>query len=807
MRCPSLRAPALSAPSPIPLAEAPLTGRSRSTGGRLLAQGCALLALWMPVRGLSQAPETPVTPPAPALLPQAEAPAAPGEAALPSGQGWSVAPVPDWVAPIEPDLEAPAPYRPDISEGLYFRLVDMQAHTEKRELYQRFVDEYRTLAGVHDNGVIEIPFDPNYQRLFLHHFKLRRNGQEEEMLPRLEFRLVNPEKNLEAGQFNGHKSLHVLLTGIRQGDILDYAYTLAGDNPAFVPHYCHIMPMAWGSPIGKLRCRVVKGPDRSLNWRGLGASLDPRTTALPNGETELLWEQKDVPATLVEPTLPDWYQPYTRLLLSDFASWEEVAAWGAPLYAISGEAPANVKAVAGDILARNATQEARVLAAIRYVQDEIRYLGLEDGEAAYLPKPPEATCRLLFGDCKDKTLLLRRLLAELGQPSEPVFVSTTRRRHLAEELPSPLAFDHVILRLLREGKEPVYVDATQSLTGGGLDHLAVTDFGKGLPVTPDSPGLVDLPTPPAAEHAVVSHEVWEVDARGKGRLTTTTVYTGAEAEEQRYYLQATHPDSLHADYLEYYRDNHPGILADGQVEIQDDREANRLTVIERYRMEPAWTPDHAQPDYEYLRLQLTLLTNPLSQPKNPERAMPYATQHPMHHTQIVEVRLPPPAGRWQFQEEHHHLEAGPLSFSRDVTQEGATLTIRGRLQSSDDHVAPASAREFRDRLDDLADLCSYTIWNVDEESTAEALEALTAEAPPTEEPEAASESDDGNALSEEDKMGLMAGTMIVSGAAGLMMGVILGAAFTALLVLFFRRRRAPGSAPPPLPGRATGVES
>lgn len=726
----------------------------------------------------------------PPKVPVPSEPVAPAGGSPAKGEeSWEIIPAPDWITPIEPDLSSPTPYRSDISEGLYFRLVDMQAHAEKQELYQRFVDEYCTLAGVHDNGSVQIDFSPAFQHLHIHHFRLIHGGKSEDILPRLDFRLINSESEIDAGQFNGRKALHILLTGIGQGDVLDYAYTVVGDNPAFAGHYCDRIPMRWGSPVGHLRFRLVKKTDRPVHWLDLGIGITPMELPLPGGETEILWEQHQVPAVIVEPTLPDWYRPYPMLHLSDFTDWKEVAAWGAPLYASESKpVPANVASIAAAIREKHPDADGRALAAIRYVQDEIRYLGLEDGVGAYQPKDPMVTCDLLFGDCKDKTLLLRTLLGALGIPSEPVFVSTTRRRHITDDLPSPLAFDHVILRLMREGKPPVYVDATQNLGGGDLDAVTVTDFGKGLPVTEDSPGLADLPVPRPEKNAVLSQEDWEIRQDGIARLVTTTTYTGSEAEEQRYYLQGIHPDRLHADYLEYYRDHHPDIQPDGQVEIQDDREANELVVVERYHLEKAWTADASDPDYSFIRFYLNLLSDPLAQPKNPDRKMPYATMHPLDYTQIVRVRLPGPSEDWEFEEEHHHIEAGPLAFSRDITYEDSVLTIQGKLDSGDDHVVPEKAREFRDRLDDIGEMCSYALWNnVPEDQTYDPTGQV-----------------DATAAEGIDDSETVLANMLAGGFFGVIIGLVAGAGLTLLIVLLVRRPPPPkppwqGPPPPPIP--------
>ena len=56
----------------------------------------------------------------------------------------------------------------------------------------------------------------------------------------------------------------------------------------------------------------------------------------------------------------------------------------------------------------------RLLAAMRFVQSEVRYLALALGNGSYVPSPPELVLKRRYGDCKDKTLLALSLLKGLS---------------------------------------------------------------------------------------------------------------------------------------------------------------------------------------------------------------------------------------------------------------------------------------------------------------------------------------------------------------------------------------------------------
>ena len=54
------------------------------------------------------------------------------------------------------------------------------------------------------------------------------------------------------------------------------------------------------------------------------------------------------------------------------------------------------------------------------MQDEVRYLGLENGISAYKPSSPNKVYNQRFGDCKDKSLLLVTMLNQMNIEAYPV---------------------------------------------------------------------------------------------------------------------------------------------------------------------------------------------------------------------------------------------------------------------------------------------------------------------------------------------------------------------------------------------------
>jgi hypothetical protein len=101
------------------------------------------------------------------------------------------------------------------------------------------------------------------------------------------------------------------------------------------------------------------------------------------------------------------------------------------------------------------------------------------GQGSYKPSDPNDVVKRRFGDCKDKALLFASLCKTMNLGAYPVLVNTYEGRSLSTKLPSPLAFNHVIVRLDLEGRT-LWLDPTLEYQKGNLANLYQPDYGYGL---------------------------------------------------------------------------------------------------------------------------------------------------------------------------------------------------------------------------------------------------------------------------------------------------------------------------------------
>src|SRR6185503_725864 len=191
-----------------------------------------------------------------------------------------------------------------------------------------------------------------------------------------------------------------------------------------------------GLPVHQLKVRLVWPSARSIQIRNANIEIEP--TVVQNGnESEYTWNRREVAAISVDDATPGWYDPYPAVNLSEFQTWSDVVQWALPLYGPSNNIPPELLSKIHKWQSDFSTPEQRTEAALRFVQDEIRYLGIELGRYSHQPTLPAKVFARRFGDCKDKTLLLVTILKEMGLDATPALVNSVKGRLLDRQQPSP----------------------------------------------------------------------------------------------------------------------------------------------------------------------------------------------------------------------------------------------------------------------------------------------------------------------------------------------------------------------------------
>lgn len=477
-------------------------------------------------------------------------------------------PAPSFVVAHEPIAAKEAQYDP--VGGLRVLLFDQQydATAAKPAMYTRSVRLVANAAGASEAAKMTAQLDPTYQNLVLNHAKVVRGGSEEDRSTRVKVDFIRQEPGIDYGIITGAVTAVLQLEDVRADDIVDIALTVYGANPTLKGNDSNVFLLSGPIAIERMTLRSI-WPEKSV-WRVEDGEAEIKEIR-EKGRLILELGPKPVPAiefNFNASELPD----FPVLWVSGFADWKEVTAWGTPLFRTP--AGAEVKEVAEKIKAERADKGAQAIAALRFVQKDIRYLAIVLGEGGYKPQTPTETLRLRYGDCKAKTALLIAILGELGIDAVPALVNPLAGWEVPDMIATPMAFNHVITKVTFDGKT-LWLDPTIA-QGGDIEHVTQADYGYALPLDGASGALEKIETPVLDGFHIETTETFDLRAGGDrpARMSLSIIARGVAADSLRMGIEAAGGvnEMVKGAYANVYRE----VEIDGSVDLDDDLEANVL---------------------------------------------------------------------------------------------------------------------------------------------------------------------------------------------------------------------------------------
>jgi tetratricopeptide (TPR) repeat protein len=149
---------------------------------------------------------------------------------------------------------------------------------------------------------------------------------------------------------------------------------------------------------------------------------------------------------------------------------------------------------------------------------EVKYTGIEFGEASIIPRPPAEVLERRYGDCKDKALLLAALLRAAGIPAHLALLDAGFGPDVDPDVPGLGDFDHAIVYV--PGPRPLWIDATDQFSA--LGELPVADQGR-LALVAARGTRALLQTPRALSAANLSREDRTISVAEDGKVRVVEI--------------------------------------------------------------------------------------------------------------------------------------------------------------------------------------------------------------------------------------------------------------------------------------------
>lgn len=488
----------------------------------------------------------------------------------------------EWISAFNPEQTTLEEIQGSVTYVLFETQINLLK--PKKEQFFRYISRANSEQGLTSISQVEIQFSPNFENLSIHNVEIIRDGKRLNRLQHSELKVFQQENQLNNNIYSEDWTALLILKDIRVGDLIEYSYTIEGANPVFGDKYFGTSMLSWSAPIDNTYFRLVAPKDSELNFKLFKSPKEIEKKTLSHFDEYTLAQSK-VGAIRVEDYSPSWFVPYAYLSYSQYRDWQDVNMWAHELYQVDAKLPKELSDIIDSLQTTN--KHTSIAQSIQWMQDNIRYFGVEMGMNSHMPSNPFETFERRYGDCKDKAVLMIAVLKYLNINAHPVLVSTDSLQAVKNELASPNAFNHVIVTFELDGIS-YWVDATVTGQRGDLQSMTFPHFEQGLVVKSQTQGFTAIK--PANEEQIrggifVEQELEIASKSAQSRLHIKTTYTGWQAEFTRNYIDSYGVKSSSKDHLDYIAKYYPNVEADGQLTLQDDEEKNEITIQESYLLE------------------------------------------------------------------------------------------------------------------------------------------------------------------------------------------------------------------------------
>ncbi|WP_347330326.1 tetratricopeptide repeat protein [Marinimicrobium locisalis] len=368
-------------------------------------------------------------------------------------------------------------------------------------------------AGVQRHSTLYARFNPLSEKLYIN--RLDVFDTEDRKVSELDRSSLYIGDASDYDQATFGKVVRAPVAGLAPNYRIEFVYTLEERSVAEEFPFERLY-LSGERPIG-LAALYIEGDLKDLLYNQTNA---PKPQKRNNS---LLWAVENPTPSLWEPMQVDDEEYMASVVLVSENQWRSAGEDYRQrvddlILAESPELAPLVEQLTGDLNPKDS--RARIAALARYVQETLTYKALEFGVRGYTPNPPTKILQDRFGDCKDHSVLLWRLLREAGIPAELALANLSGP--VDPDMPSIDQFDHMVV-YLPEWRGGSFIDATNK----DIDLLAVSPDGLGGSWTLTLGKKPDLVAVPALNRSQVRIQR-DLEVQPNGDLDVTErVHMGA----------------------------------------------------------------------------------------------------------------------------------------------------------------------------------------------------------------------------------------------------------------------------------------
>ncbi len=381
----------------------------------------------------------------------------------------------DWIKPCK-DWED-GPLKGGTVSNYLLHDTQIQYRPGLLKTYKSFVIKINKPADFKNINPIHIVLNDSYETCFFFSLNIIRDGSSFSKLSEIRFLELQREQELEQNVLSGLKTYVTHVEDLRIGDIVTYDFMIESKNKIYEKNFTYFYQFGFTVPIKQIQFSLdyQNGGKVCRTIQRMTGREDVRVEIL-NGEP-WIWKIHNQPAILPEVNIPTWFEPFPYFIFSDHEDWNELKEDLLDYYNCDSDYETLQKKI--NEMGLLPGQPESIEKIVSYVQKEIHYQSISLDEHSYLPHRPGEVLAKKFGDCKDKSLLLKCFLKALNVTSTVVLVHSYLREQVVNRLISLSNFNHAILSFDWEGQK-YFLDPTDAYDCFSLSNPAERNWGYGL---------------------------------------------------------------------------------------------------------------------------------------------------------------------------------------------------------------------------------------------------------------------------------------------------------------------------------------
>ncbi len=561
------------------------------------------------------------------------------------------------------------------------------------EIYYKIVKKIVNNAGVEKNAILSVDYDASLEKIAFHTVKIIRNNNAIDALKNNPIHINQHESSLSDNIYDHVKTATIILKDLEAGDIISYSYSLIIKKSVVnIPFSANIY-LAYEAPIHTIYDTVTAPRSQKLFFKHFNTKIKP-TIHYSNTFTHYSWVVKQAKAITVEKNSAEFENLFPSVQISSCGSWDRIVAILQPLYHEPNTLSAALKNKVDEIKSTSTNNQQRVQKILDFVQQNIRYTGIEIGINNIKPTSPNLTFQRKFGDCKDKALLMVTMLRQMNINANVALVSTSYRKQLKNRLPALWNFDHAIV-VVNTANKTFWLDPTRLYQAGSLDTRYLPDYGYALVIAPHINQLTPIVNNNQKGSKTIVDEVYDLK-QGMNKpinYQITTHYYGKSAERIRFMMENYSASKITSYFLRTIKPYYPNIESTADLKFIDNQ--NEMTTIEKYQLTDFWKDEDDNSLQKFAKIKQFILNGYLQDVDDLKRKQALLIDYPFTTNIHVKILLPK---KWQIKPLTISINNPIFYFKKQVDSNNKTIAISYDYFTKQDSVPLGLIKKYSDAI-------------------------------------------------------------------------------------------------------------